>query len=278
MNSPGRARVPGSLPGSAAGSGRAAVGRPPAVARAAVRPAADLNPPEPPLGGAGRKKAAKRRRRINILTAAAAVIIILLGAGVVAGTYFFDDVALPPPVTEDQSNVILDSKGAVLARLGDANRTVVPEEKINKVVEHAVAAAEDKNFYTHHGIDVKGIIRAAWNNFTGGATQGASTITQQYARHAADLKAISINRKLREAVIARKLESTYNKDQIMGMYLNYIYLGEGRYGIEAAALGYFGKSVKTPAGQKNAITPYEAAVLASIIKQPEPEPGNGHKG
>ena len=95
----------------------------------------------------------------------------------------------------------------MLAKVGDQNRTVVPDEKINPVVEHAVAAAEDKNFYTHHGIDMKGIVRAAWNNFTGGATQGASTITQQYARHVADLKAISINRKLREAVIARKLES-----------------------------------------------------------------------
>ena len=276
MNSSGRAAVPGSssgrapVRGSAAVGGRAAVGGTSAVARAAVRPPIGLDAPEPPLGSGRRTKAAKKRRRTNILTAAAAVIIIMLGAGVVAGTYFFDDVALPPPVTEDQSNVILDSKGAVLARLGDANRTVVPEEKINKVVEHAVAAAEDKNFYTHHGIDVKGIIRAAWNNFTGGATQGASTITQQYARHAADLKAISINRKLREAVIARKLESTYDKDQIMGMYLNYIDLGEGRYGIEAAAQGYFGKSVTTAAGQKNAMTAEEAAVLASIIKQPYP--------
>ncbi|MEV6843022.1 transglycosylase domain-containing protein, partial [Actinoplanes sp. NPDC051411] len=126
---------------------------------------------------------------------------------------------------------------------------------------------------THHGIDMKGIVRAAWNNFTGGATQGASTITQQYARHVANLKAISINRKLREAVIARKLESQYDKNQIMGMYLNYIDLGEGRQGIEAAAQGYFGKSVTTPAGQKNAITAYEAAVLASIIKQPYPVKG-----
>ncbi|WP_239080231.1 transglycosylase domain-containing protein [Paractinoplanes brasiliensis] len=252
-----------------------------------MRPTGPAGPPLPPddegsLGGgrSGRgkdkSKAAKRRRRTNILTAAAAVVVILLGAGVVGGTYFFDDVDLPPPVNEDQSNVILDSKGAVLAKLGDQNRTVVPEPKINKVVEYAVAAAEDKNFYKHHGIDMKGIVRAAWNNFTGGATQGASTITQQYARHAAELKEISINRKLREAVIARKLESKYDKDQIMGMYLNYIYLGEGRYGIEAAAQGYFGKSVLTPAGQKNAVTPYEAAVLASIIKQPEPT--DTHKG
>ncbi|XVU25468.1 transglycosylase domain-containing protein [Actinoplanes sp. CA-054009] len=284
---PGRASVGSASVGSAsvgsASVGSARVGAAGASARASVRPVA--SPPDEGAIGGGRSgrgkdksKAAKRRRRTNILTAAAAVMVILLGAGVVGGTYFFDDVDLPPPVTEDQSNVIKYSTGATIAKLGEQNRTVVPEAEINKVVEHAVAAAEDKNFYNHHGIDMKGIVRAAWNNFTGGATQGASTITQQYARHAADLKAISINRKLREAVIARKLESQYNKDQIMGMYLNYIYLGEGRYGIEAAAQGYFGKSVKTKAGEKGAITASEAAVLASIIKQPEPEPGNGHKG
>jgi len=288
----GSASVGSASVGSARVGARASVGAAPAggrgaVARAAVRPGSALGSEglgdEGSLGGgrSGRggkdkSKAAKRRRRTNILTAAAAVLVIMLGAGVVGGTYFFDDVDLPSPVTEDQSNVILDSKGAVLAKLGEQNRTVVPQAKINLVVQYAVAAAEDKNFYQHHGIDMKGIVRAAWNNFTGGDTQGASTITQQYARHAADLKDISYNRKLREAVIARKMESKYDKPQIMAMYLNYIYLGEGRYGIEAAAQGYFGKSVTTPAGQKNAITPYEAAVLASIIKQPEPTAT--HKG
>ncbi|GAA0563396.1 transglycosylase/D,D-transpeptidase PonA1 [Paractinoplanes ferrugineus] len=254
------------------GAGTGSVGGRASVARAAVRPgtATPGGPPNAPVpGGKDKKsKAAKRRRRTNILTAAAAVVVIMLGAGVVGGTYFFDDVALPPPVTENQQNAILYSNGALIEKVGDQNRTVVPEDKISDVVEKAVAGAEDKNFYNHHGIDMKGIVRAAWNNFTGGATQGASTITQQYARHAADLKAISINRKLREAVIARKLESQYDKEQIMGMYLNYVDFGEGRYGIEAAALGYFGKSVTTPPGQKNAVTPYEAAVLASIIKQP----------
>ncbi|WP_305788459.1 transglycosylase domain-containing protein [Symbioplanes lichenis] len=289
--SPGRASV-----GAAAVGGRASVGAAAPVAnggRASVARAA-VRPVSPAVGGGGlpdphdgngRKgsaakilnKAAKKRRRTNIITAAAAVLVILLGAGTVAGTYFFDDVVLPTPKTEDQSNVILYSGGAEFARLGDQNRTVVPEAKINKVVEHAVAAAEDKNYYDHNGIDMKGIARAAWNNFTGGSQQGASTITQQYARHAADLKEISYNRKLREAVIARKLDSTYSKDQVMGFYLNYIYLGDGYNGIEAAAKGYFGKSVLTPAGEKNAVTPYEAAVLASIIKQPEPTPG-GHKG
>ncbi|WP_244876839.1 transglycosylase domain-containing protein [Winogradskya consettensis] len=273
--------------------GAAPVGGRASVARAAVRPVSPavgggggLGPNDPGsngrrgLGGGGKNvtKAAKKRRRANILTAAAAVLVILAGGGVVAGTWFFDGVDLPAPKTEDQSNVILNAKGQVLAKLGTQNRTVVPQASINPYVQHAVAAAEDKNFYTHSGIDMKGIMRAAWNNFTGGDKQGASTITQQYARYAADLKAISYNRKLREAVIARKLESTYDKDQIMGFYLNYIYLGEGRYGIEAAAQGYFSKSVMTPEGQKNAITPSEAAVLASIIKQPEPDPNGGHKG
>ena len=264
------------------GAGTGSVGGRAAVARASVRPTSSprRDSPEPPLGGPGRdkdrSKAAKQRRRTNILTAAAAVVVIMLGAGVVGGTYFFDAIDLPPLSTEDQSNVIKFANGDTLAKLGDQNRTVVPEAKINRVVEHAVAAAEDKNFYTHHGIDMKGIVRAAWNNFTGGALQGASTITQQYARNVAKKKDISINRKLREAVIARKLESRYNKEEIMGMYLNYIDLGEGRYGIEAAAQGYFGKSVLTPADQKGAIKPYEAAVLASIIKQPYPN--SVHKG
>jgi membrane peptidoglycan carboxypeptidase len=295
----GAAPVGGTSRGSASvggTTGRAAVGAarpadpygPPgrAAARASVTPVspAVAGGPAGPRGPHGEgpshnvrgsankilSKAAKRRRRTNILTAAAAVGVILLGGGVVAGTYFVDGVDLPPQRTESQSNVILDTNGKLLAKFGSQNRTVVPETKINKIVEHAVAAAEDKNFYHHHGIDMRGIARAAWNNFTGGTTEGASTITQQYARHAADLKEISYNRKLREAVIARKLEDNYTKDQIMGMYLNYIYLGEGQYGIEAAAQGYFHKSVMTPAGSKNAITPDEAAVLASIIRQPEP--------
>ena len=139
-------------------------------------------------------------------------------------------------------------------------------------------AAEDKNFRDHNGIDMKGIVRAAWNNFTGGDTQGASTITQQYARHAAELKEISYNRKLREAVIARKMEDEYTKDEILGRYLNSVYFGRGAYGIEAAVKAYFGnsRSSLTQPGQKGAITAGEAAVLASVIKQPEPSAT--HKG
>ncbi|GAA4595113.1 transglycosylase/D,D-transpeptidase PonA1 [Actinoplanes octamycinicus] len=224
-------------------------------------------------GGGGKRprtKADKKYRRANILTAAAAVLVIMIGAGIVGGTYFFDDVELPTPKAEDQMNVILNAKGQTLAKLGDP-RVNVPYQNISDTMAHAVAAAEDKNFYTHNGIDMKGIARAAWNNFTGGDKQGASTITQQYARHVAELKEISYSRKLREAVIARKLESKYQKPEIMGLYLNYIDLGEGRLGAEAAANGYYNVSiVKGGSGGRKEINPYQAAVIASIIKQPYP--------
>jgi membrane peptidoglycan carboxypeptidase len=277
----GSARVGGGSPDErrAGTAGRAS------VARAAVRPGAGYGPMEE-LGAPGRGgppkseaalKRAKRRRRANMLTAAAAVLVILLGTGVVGFTWFYDDVKLVEPEAETQSTAVLDASGKTIGVLGQTNRSVVPYQKINHYVKDAVMAAEDKNFLEHNGIDMKGIARAAWNNFTGGDTQGASTITQQYARHAAKMKEISYNRKLREAVLARKLESTYKKDQILGFYLNAVYFGRGANGVEAAAQAYFGKSVLTPVGEKGAITPAEAGVLASVIKQPEPVPG-GHPG
>ncbi|MDP9814923.1 transglycosylase domain-containing protein [Spirilliplanes yamanashiensis] len=286
----GRASV-GSAPVGSTTSGRAAVGAASVgaatpgratVARAAVRPAGAMDELGAPGAGGPPKseaalKRAKRRRRANILTAAAAVLVILLGTGVVGFTWFYDDVDLVAPKVEAQTTVVFDATGKKLMTFGTQNRSVVPEGKINKFVKDAVVAAEDKNFYDHGGIDMKGIARAAWNNFSGGTTQGASTITQQYARHAAEMKEISYNRKLREAVLARKLESDYKKPQILGLYLNAVYFGRGAYGVEAAAQTFFRKSVLTPVGQKGAITAGEAALLASMIKQPEPVEG-GHPG
>ncbi len=282
----GSARVGGPPVGGAPGVGDGGYGGRAAVARAAVRPTPaydELGDPRPVSGGgrAGKdpSKSAKRRRRANILTAAAAVAVILLGAGVVAGTWFFDDVQLTEPKAEDQVTQILASDGKKqLATIGEQNRSLVPYQSINPLIGQAVMAAEDKNFLDHNGIDMKGIMRAAWNNFTGGDTQGASTITQQYARHAADLKEISYNRKLREAIIARKMEDKYSKDEILGRYLNSVYFGRGAYGIEAAVKAYFGndRSSLTKPGQKGAITAGEAAILASVIKQPEPSAT--HKG
>jgi membrane peptidoglycan carboxypeptidase len=296
---PGRASVGPATPGRASVGG-APVGR--AVpGRAGVRPVAPDGAPNGPSNGPvaggpggpadppGRRArhgaapldpdAAKRRRRRKIANwsiAAFAVVVMAAGVGVVGITYAFEDI---PDINtfEPETTSVVFADGTELTKLGEQNRTVVPREKISEVVKHAVVAAEDNKFESHHGIDMKGIARAAWNNVSGGDTQGASTITQQYARHAADLTGINYNRKIREALLARKIEDTYEKDEILSFYLNAIYFGRGAHGIEAAAKAYFNKSVTTPPGEKDAITPSEAAVLAAVIKQPEPQKG-GHQG
>ncbi|GAB3502817.1 hypothetical protein GCM10027575_06110 [Phytohabitans suffuscus] len=307
--SAGRASVGSASPGSASpgSAGRASVGAAggrATVGRASVRPVSPAGPefgrpdvlegPGGPSGptGPGRRaarggkgkgdpaaiKRAKRRKRINWIVAAFAVVVMMAGAGVVGLTWFYDDVPAYD-TSELQATTIVYADGKTeLAKLGEVNRTLVPAEKISPVVKNAVMAAEDKNFLDHEGIDLKGIARAAWNNFSGGDTQGASTITQQYARHAADLSGINYNRKIREAVLARKLEQDLTKDEILGYYLNAIYYGRGANGVEAAAQMYFRKSVLVQPGQKGALTKEEAAVLAAVIKQPEPDPSTGHKG
>jgi membrane peptidoglycan carboxypeptidase len=271
----GRASVGSASVGSAS-VGSASVGSA-SVGSASVRPGPVYDdvagPGSPPPPGKDRTKSAKKRRRANILTALAAVVVILLGGGVVAGTWFFDDVQFTEPKAEDQvTQLFAANDKTLLATVGDTSRQLLPPQSINPVIRQAVMAAEDKGFLDHHGIDMRGIMRAAWNNFTGGDTQGASTITQQYARHAAELKEISYNRKLREAVIARKMEDHYSKDEILGNYLNSVYFGRGAYGIEAAVKAYFGngRSALVQPGAKGAITPAEAAVIAAVIKQPEP--------
>jgi membrane peptidoglycan carboxypeptidase len=291
----GRAAVGAARVGVGVGvGGPAAVGGAPAagrasVGRATVRPVSPGGPgsgygaPGGPGGRArravGRDDAkAKRRRRSNLVLAAVAVLIMLAGIGLMGVTWFYDDVKAPTEFGEPETTSILYTNGWQLAKLGKQNRTIVPVDKISPVVKHAVLAAEDKGFYEHGGVDIKGIARAAWNNFTGGTTQGGSTITQQYARHAADLSGITYARKIREAVLASKLEQELDKETILGYYLNAIYFGRGAHGIEAAAQTYFGKSALTQPGQPGALTPEEAAVLASVIKQPEPDANTGHKG
>ncbi|MFG1886423.1 transglycosylase domain-containing protein [Micromonospora sp. NPDC049051] len=278
--SAGRASV-GSAAVGAAPAGRASVGSAAvggvlarASARASVSPAAGgPGGPGGPTGpgrrarGAGDPAAAaraKKRKRVNMLIAAFAVFIMLAGVGVVGFTYYSTNVVLPDEVPLPLSTTILASdKKTQVARLGNENRTFVTINDIPDYVENAVAAAEDRNFYKHSGVDYKGIARAAWNNLSGGDKQGASTITQQYARNAIEnLKEDTYARKVKEAIFASKLNEKYTKPEIMQHYLNVIYFGRGAYGIEAAAQTYFGK----PASK---LTIAEGAVLAALIKQPQ---------
>jgi membrane peptidoglycan carboxypeptidase len=270
----GRASVGSAGAGEASGSaavGRAAVGRASvggATGRAQVRPGMPNGEPGPSRMDRHRQRPgagqlAKKRARRRKMVAFCSVAVMLLGLMVIAGTYFVVNVPTPTDLANmKQNSTILSADGKVLARVGTENRKFVKIDKIPKHVQHAVVTAEDRTFYTNNGIDTKGIARAAWNNITDDDVEGASTITQQYVRNALDLtREHSYTRKLKEAVMAVKLNREQTKDQILEGYLNTIYFGRNAYGIEAASEAYFNKPVEK-------LKPEEGALLATVIKNP----------
>src|SRR6202049_5049229 len=137
--------------------------------------------------------------------------------------------------------------GALVAEYARERRLYIPIQAVPKLVINAFLAAEDKNFYEHGGLDFGGIARAAFslvqNYGSSRRPQGASTITQQVAKNFLLTNEVSFARKIKEALLALKIERTYSKDKILELYLNEIYLGLGAYGIAAASLVYFDKSV-----------------------------------
>ncbi|MBE0416947.1 MAG: PBP1A family penicillin-binding protein [Coriobacteriia bacterium] len=164
-----------------------------------------------------------------------------------------------------QTTRVYSADGVLLARLYLENRTVVPMSAIATDLVDAVVAVEDERFYSHDGIDLYGIARAAIRDIvTGSPDEGASTITQQYIRNTVLLDErtdISLARKVREAFLARELEKRKSKDEILELYLNAIYFGEGAYGAQAAAQTFFSKDA-------NDLTLPEAALLAGLPQQP----------
>lgn len=192
------------------------------------------------------------------LAVAAAAYGLLLAAG------FFAEVPLPRAAPVDQSSMVYDAQGKVIGSFhGDQNRTIVDVNQISLRLKDAVVAAEDRTFYTHAGVSLKGIFRAAVTNLRQGEIgQGASTITQQYARTFQAIgKEQTYLRKLKEATLAVKIEKSLTKPKILENYLNTVYFGRGAYGAEAAAQTYF----KKPAGQLDLA---EAAYLAGVIRSP----------
>jgi penicillin-binding protein 1A len=152
----------------------------------------------------------------------------------------------------------------VIARLhAEADRVDIPASQIPAVLRHAVIAAEDHDFYRHSGVSIPSMVRAAFVNITGlGVRQGGSTITQQYVKNAYVGNERTIWRKVKEAVVAIKVERQLSKDEILTAYLNTIYFGRGAYGIEAAARTYFSRSARS-------LTLEQAALLAGMIRAPE---------
>lgn len=162
-----------------------------------------------------------------------------------------------------QSLILYDGENGEILRLHDKeDRVSIPLSDVPDLVQKAFISAEDARFYEHPGVDVIRIVGAAWADIkAGGYVQGASTISQQLIKLSHLTADKTISRKLEEAVLACQMETRYSKDEILEMYLNYVYFGGGYYGIEAAALGYFGVHAKD-------LSVAQGAMLAGILKSP----------
>jgi membrane peptidoglycan carboxypeptidase len=228
-----------------------------------MTPVAGKSARRAPSRGAGRRwwgRLTPRGRRIVGFGALGAFLgfVALLGA-----IYAAARVPLPTDVDRAQATIVEFADGSRLGQLAKENRVDIPLADVPPHVRDAVLAAEDRGYYKHPGISFTGIARAAFQDVFGhGATQGGSTITQQYARNAYLTRHRTFARKFREAVIAVKLDRKYSKDQVLEWYLNTIYFGRGANGIEAAARTYFGVPAKK-------LTVEQGAVLAALIRSPE---------
>jgi len=190
------------------------------------------------------------------------VALFVLGIAAFAIALAMTTIPTPNELATSQATVVYYADGTnEVGRLGDSSRRSVPLSDVPQHVQKAILAAEDRDFYDHGGISPIGFARAVFNNLTGGSTQGGSTITQQYAKNAFLTQERSWSRKIKEALLAFKLETVTSKDQILEDYLNTIYFGRHANGIDAAARAYFAKPV-------NELTLTEGAVLAAIINSP----------
>ena len=231
--------------------------------------------PRPPSGEGGRPRLKKLR-----------LVFVLMGIGLLAMVSWFFGIMMS--VTQDlpalenraqyqnaQNSVVLDRNGTQIATLtGNERRIIVPSEDISQTVKQSVVAVEDQRFYEHRGVDYQGIGRAVVQDVLQQNTvQGGSTITQQFVKNALRAQdSRTVFQKLREAALAYQLERHWSKDKILTEYLNSIYLGEGAYGIEAAAQTYFGWNHPGCGDEGNRcasqLLPEEAALLAGMISSP----------
>lgn len=209
------------------------------------------------------------RRLTSTLQTAAVVLTVILALLLGAGTYLYGISQTLPAVGEQvevrtpRTSVVYAADGSVLAKWhGEQDRTYVPLASIPVVMRNAVIAIEDERFYEHSGVDAEAIGRALRVNAeTGGYAQGGSTITQQVVKLLFTDGERSLERKIREALLALELETKTGKDLVLETYLNLVYFGEGAYGVEAASQRYFGHSAST-------LTLPEAALLAGVIRAP----------
>jgi membrane peptidoglycan carboxypeptidase len=194
-----------------------------------------------------------------------ALVLFALGVAGFGVAYAMVDIPEPNEIATAQASIVYYSDGETeMARLSDpeGNRESVPLDQISEPMQHAILAAEDQDFYSNNGISPTGIARAVWVAVKGGeATQGGSTITQQYVKNYFLTQDRTLTRKGKELIISLKIDRELSKDQILENYLNTIYYGRGAYGIETAAQAYFGVSAAD-------LTPSQSAFLAAVIRGP----------
>jgi penicillin-binding protein 1A len=213
--------------------------------------------------------ARSRARSIVLRTLFGLVALVVVGAAAAAGLLYMSLVAdLPdlrrledyrPPLT----TVVLDRAGRPIGEFYEERRRLVDLDDLPPHVVQAFIAAEDKTFFEHEGVDYASIVRAAWSNLQAGGEirQGASTITQQLVKSMLLSPERTLRRKVREMLLARRIEQRFSKQEILHLYLNQIYFGSGAYGVAEAARTYFGKEI-------GAIDVGEAALLAGLPKAP----------
>lgn len=190
------------------------------------------------------------------------VALGLLGVVALVIIYLRTPIPQPQANAAKQVSIVYYSDGKTeLGRFSTINREDVKLDKVPKQVRYEFLAAEDRDFYKNSGVSVSGTLRAAWSTLSGGQEQGGSTITQQYVKNYFLTQDRSAKRKVKEIMIALKIDRKYSKDQILQDYLNNIYFGRGAYGIQAASQAYFGVDV-------DKIDASQGAFLASVINAP----------
>ncbi|WJH37166.1 PBP1A family penicillin-binding protein [Paenibacillus sp. CC-CFT747] len=220
--------------------------------------------------GAVKKSGKKPRKRSWVVRLAGWSLLVFLVIGLAAGgwaankgwaMYQATDISkldTDPP----RSTIIYDKNGGIMSELTSSRMEYIPVSHFPRTMKDAIVAVEDSRFYEHHGLDFQGLSRALYTNLrNGGVVQGGSTITQQLAKTMLLSPEQTLQRKISEAAAALKIEQTYSKDQIMEMYLNHIYFGQGAWGLQRAAQVYFGKNAEE-------LTLAESALLAGLPKAP----------
>ncbi|MER7518568.1 transglycosylase domain-containing protein [Streptomyces sp. NPDC126499] len=217
------------------------------------------------MGRTGTSQARKGGRIRRLFTWKKLLGTFFVGCLLAMGAFYALYLMVPVPTANAdatlQSNVYKYSNGKVMARTGKINREIVGLEKVPVDVQRAFVAAENKTFYKDHGVDIKGTVRAAWNTVTGKGKQGGSTITQQYVKNYYLSQDQTATRKLKEMVIALKVDQNMSKPEILAGYMNTSYYGRNAYGIQAAAQAYYGIDATR-------LTVGQGAYLASLLQAP----------